>query len=55
MAELYRHGLNVGSNYLKLDWHVDTLPPKYLLNTSNQSAVIDPWDPAPTATTQTSP
>ena len=27
-VEKYRHGLRLGSNYLKLDMHVDTLPPK---------------------------
>jgi len=39
VAEPYRHGLNNGSNYLKLDWHVDTLAPSQV--TGSQ---LDPWD-----------
>ena len=54
MCDLYRHGLSNGSNYLKLDFHVDTLPPKLLLNSSQQSAIIDPWDPLQTITSTTS-
>jgi prepilin-type N-terminal cleavage/methylation domain-containing protein len=39
VAEPYRHGINNGSNYLKLDWHVDTLQPSQV--TGGQ---LDPWD-----------
>jgi len=37
-VEPYRHGLKYGSNYLYLDLHVSTLPPKQAL------AAVDPWD-----------
>ena len=36
--EQYRHGLQRGSNYLYLDWHVATQMPK------EAKAGIDPWD-----------
>jgi prepilin-type N-terminal cleavage/methylation domain-containing protein len=36
--ELYRHGLRIGSNYLHLDMHVDTLMPQQV------KGAIDPWD-----------
>ena len=45
VVEQYRHGVKLGSNYLKMDWHVDTLPPNVAL------AGTDPWD-VPVATTQ---
>jgi prepilin-type N-terminal cleavage/methylation domain-containing protein len=50
MCDLYRHGLSNGSNYLKLDFHVDTIPPSQMLNSSQQSAIVDPWDPLQTIT-----
>jgi prepilin-type N-terminal cleavage/methylation domain-containing protein len=37
IVEQYRHGVKLGSNYLKLDWHVDTLPPRDALTG------MDPW------------
>ncbi len=40
VAEPYRHGLQNGSNYLKLDWHVDTLLP----TEATDSTAMDPWD-----------
>jgi prepilin-type N-terminal cleavage/methylation domain-containing protein len=40
VAEPYRHGLQNGSNYLKLDWHVDTLSPSQ----ADNSSALDPWD-----------
>lgn len=40
VCEPYRHGLSNGSNYLKLDWHVDTLSRNQVLN----SSAMDPWD-----------
>jgi prepilin-type N-terminal cleavage/methylation domain-containing protein/prepilin-type processing-associated H-X9-DG protein len=39
LYEGYRHGINVGSNYLFFDWHVEPKLPK---NTRG----IDPWSPA---------
>ncbi|WP_428940201.1 prepilin-type N-terminal cleavage/methylation domain-containing protein [Fontivita pretiosa] len=36
-VEQFRHGVKLGSNYLKLDWHVDTLPPREALTG------MDPW------------
>ncbi len=46
VVEKYRHGVQLGSNYLKLDWHVDTVPPREALTG------MDPWalrlpDPTP--------
>jgi prepilin-type N-terminal cleavage/methylation domain-containing protein len=38
-VEQFRHGVKLGSNYLKFDWHVDTLPPREALTG------IDPWAP----------
>src|SRR5262245_36063716 len=41
--EQYRHGLQQGSNYLYLDWHVATRLPK-----DAKAGWVDPWDiPAP--------
>jgi prepilin-type N-terminal cleavage/methylation domain-containing protein/prepilin-type processing-associated H-X9-DG protein len=37
-VDLYKHGLQLGSNYLFLDLHVGTLPKKFFLGG------IDPWD-----------
>jgi prepilin-type N-terminal cleavage/methylation domain-containing protein/prepilin-type processing-associated H-X9-DG protein len=39
VVEPYRHGLKLGSNYLYLDSHVDTGPPKVILD------ALDSWDP----------
>ena len=39
VVESYRHGVKLGSNYLYLDTHVDTVPPDEAL------AGLDPWDP----------
>lgn len=45
VAEPYRHGLTNGSNYLKLDWHVDTLMPTQAVGTFGaQTSQMDPWD-----------
>ena len=44
IVEQYRHGIKLGSNYLYLDMHVDTVPP------AQAKEAIDPWDPAPTPT-----
>jgi prepilin-type N-terminal cleavage/methylation domain-containing protein len=41
VAELHRHGLKLGSNYLHLDLHVDTLSPTQV------PEALDPWDPSP--------
>jgi prepilin-type N-terminal cleavage/methylation domain-containing protein len=38
-VEQFRHGVKLGSNYLKFDWHVDTLPPREALTG------VDPWAP----------
>ena len=38
VVEPYRHGIKLGSNYLKFDGHVDTDPPKKALE------ALDPWD-----------
>ncbi len=47
VVEPYRHGLQQGSNYLKLDWHVDTNLP------DEAKTGIDPWDlKTPDPTTQ---
>lgn len=46
VVEKYRHGFLRGSNYLKLDGHVDTLPPNAAFG------ALDPWDlPVTTAPT----
>lgn len=46
VVEQYRHGVKLGSNYLKMDWHVDTLPPNEAKNAT------DPWQlPTPETTT----
>jgi prepilin-type N-terminal cleavage/methylation domain-containing protein/prepilin-type processing-associated H-X9-DG protein len=39
VVEPYRHGLKLGSNYLYLDSHVDTVAPKVILD------ALDSWDP----------
>jgi prepilin-type processing-associated H-X9-DG protein len=39
VVEQYRHGLQLGSNYLFLDGHVDTKLP------TQARTAIDPWDP----------
>ena len=45
VVEPYRHGVTLGSNYLKFDGHVDTNLPNDALTG------LDPWDPG-TPTTQ---
>jgi hypothetical protein len=40
VVEPYRHGISNGSNYLKLDWHVDTLTRAQIFG----SSAVDPWD-----------
>ncbi len=42
IVEHFRHGEFLGSNYLFLDWHVATVPPKQVKQT------LDPWEPTPT-------
>jgi prepilin-type processing-associated H-X9-DG protein len=37
LYEGYRHGLNVGSNYLFFDWHVEAKMPR-------ETKGINPWD-----------
>jgi len=45
VAEPYRHGITNGSNYLKLDWHVDTLMPTQAVGTlGSETSQMDPWD-----------
>jgi prepilin-type N-terminal cleavage/methylation domain-containing protein/prepilin-type processing-associated H-X9-DG protein len=39
VVEKYRHGLQLGSNYLFMDGHVDTKMP------ATAKTAIDPWDP----------
>ena len=41
IVEPYRHGVKLGSNYLYLDWHVDTVPPE------EAKESVDPWAPLP--------
>ena len=41
IVEKYRHGIKLGSNYLYLDMHVDTVPPKQARDS------VDPWSPLP--------
>jgi prepilin-type N-terminal cleavage/methylation domain-containing protein len=41
LVETLRHGIRLGSNYLYLDMHVDTVPPKQAKES------IDPWAPLP--------
>ena len=41
VVEPYRHGVRLGSNYLYLDMHVETLRKKEGV----KLAGIDPWDP----------
>ena len=45
VVEPYRHGIRLGSNYLYLDLHVDTVPPKAIKD------AMDAWDPLATDTT----
>ena len=54
VVEPYRHGIRLGSNYLYLDLHVDTVPPKAVKDS------MDAWDAlggatGPTAGTGGSP
>jgi prepilin-type N-terminal cleavage/methylation domain-containing protein/prepilin-type processing-associated H-X9-DG protein len=44
VVEQYRHGLQLGSNYLMLDLHVAGVPPGEI------PQALDPWDIAPPAT-----
>ena len=41
IVEKYRHGVKLGSNYLYLDRHVDTVPPQLAQDS------VDPWSPLP--------
>ena len=41
IVEKFRHGIRLGSNYLYMDMHVDTVPP------AQAQGALDPWDPAP--------
>ena len=41
IVEEYRHGIKLGSNYLYMDMHVDTVPPK------EAKEAVDPWSPRP--------
>jgi prepilin-type N-terminal cleavage/methylation domain-containing protein len=41
IVEEYRHGIKLGSNYLYLDMHVDTVPPQQVKD------AVDPWAPLP--------
>ena len=43
-VEQYRHGLNVGSNYLFLDMHVEPMVPG---NNQQVMNALDPWDVTP--------
>lgn len=47
IVEKYRHGIKLGSNYLFLDMHVDTVPPKQARDS------VDPWSPLPSAVPKT--
>ena len=47
--EQYRHGLQRGSNYLYLDWHVATAMPK------DARRGVDPWDVLDPTTQPTTP
>jgi prepilin-type N-terminal cleavage/methylation domain-containing protein/prepilin-type processing-associated H-X9-DG protein len=50
VVEKYRHGVKLGSNYLKFDGHVDTMPPASALTG------MDPWAlRVPDPTTQPTP
>jgi prepilin-type N-terminal cleavage/methylation domain-containing protein len=46
VVEQTRHGVRLGSNYLRLDWSVDSVPPK------NAAGMMDPWQVQKDATTQ---
>jgi prepilin-type N-terminal cleavage/methylation domain-containing protein len=46
-VEQYRHGLSVGSNYLMLDMHVETMVPADAING------LDPWSVVPPTTQPT--
>lgn len=39
-VDCFRHGATIGSNYLMLDMHVETM----IVNTSNSESLLDPWD-----------
>jgi prepilin-type N-terminal cleavage/methylation domain-containing protein len=45
-VDQYRHGLSLGSNYLYLDMHVDTVPPNEAFDQ------LDPWSPPGSLPTQ---
>jgi len=49
VVEPYKHGLKLGSNYLYLDSHVDTVAPKVILDS------LDSWDPTGGAVLQPTP
>jgi prepilin-type N-terminal cleavage/methylation domain-containing protein len=49
VVEKYRHGVRLGSNYLYLDIHVDTLGP------AAAQLAMDPWDLPGTASDKQSP
>ena len=40
-VDTIRHGINIGSNYLMLDMHVET---KLLLTDASAESYLDPWD-----------
>jgi prepilin-type N-terminal cleavage/methylation domain-containing protein len=44
----FRHGLQIGSNYLMLDMHVDTA----VITATNAEDILDPWDLNGVPTTQ---
>ena len=39
-VDCYRHGVNIGSNYLMLDMHVETK----IITSENSESLLDPWD-----------
>jgi prepilin-type N-terminal cleavage/methylation domain-containing protein len=49
VVEPYKHGLKLGSNYLYLDSHVDTVAPQIILDG------LDSWDPTGGLVTQPTP
>jgi prepilin-type processing-associated H-X9-DG protein len=49
VVEKYRHGIQLGSNYLYLDSHVGTLLPNVALTG------LDPWDLRSSTTTPPNP
>lgn len=48
-VDLFKHGLSMGANYLYLDLHVSSDPPKEV------QKGLDPWDIAPSTSPSTSP